>query len=267
MASGSKKKRELLERVIDLSKSVDQRKVDPFEVDVPDFLERLRELFSETEDTEELMMDIQAVLGLTDVVSQQEKWIKQKSSLLNFDPMMVAWKVRELSEKQLAYVLLNSLHQTMELEGISEPGVREAIEYWENLEPLSERGTELETEEVFPEEVSREELEEFGFESREDFDELVEETWEELKEISDENNEIPYWDFIDSENFRETILNAWLVSFLISYGYAMIEMDPLEEEITLKAREERETPADKSGTSVPISITYEEWKNRREGNG
>ncbi len=261
-----KKKKELMERIIELSKSVDDRKVDPFEVDVADFLKRLREVFPETKDQEEILLDVRAILGLTDVISQQEDWIKQKSSILHFDPMLVSWKARELSKKQLAYVLLNSLHQTVELECISEPGVREAIEYWDNLAPLSERGSELEAEEVFPEEVSREELEEFGFGSREDFDKLIERTWEELKEVSDEENKISYWKFIDSDSFKETVLNAWLVSFLVSYGYATIELSPLEEEITLKVRDERETSKEKSGTSVPIAVSYEDWESRRKEN-
>ncbi len=262
-----KKKKELIERIIDLSESVKDHKVDPFEVDVEDFLERLEEIFPEEENPEELLMDIRAMLGLTDVISQQEDWIKHKSSLLHFDPMLVNLKVKELSKKQLAYVLVDSWHPTVEMESIAKPGIEEAIEYWENLDPISERGAELETEEVAPGEISMEELEEFGFQSKEDFDEMVEEKWKTLKKETDGENKISYWDFVDSDNFRETIKNAWLTSFLISYGYAKIEISPLEEEITLKAREERKTPTEETGTSIPIAISYEDWKNRRGENG
>ncbi len=180
--------------------------------------------------------------------------------------MLVTWKVRGLSKKQLAYVLVNSWHPTVEMECIAKPGIDEAVEYWRNLEPLSERGTELDTEEKSPDEISRDELSEFGFESKEDFDERVEEMWHELKEESGEDNQISYWEFIDSEDFRETIKNGWLTSFLISYGYATIELNPLEEEITLTAREERQTPTEETGTSVPIAISHEEWEERREEN-
>lgn len=265
MAS-EKKKKELMERIIDLSESVNNREADPFEVDVPDFLERLSEIFSDVDESDGLLLDIRALRGLSDIISQQEDWVRHKSSLLHFDPMLVTWKVRGLSKKQLAYVLVNSWHPTMEMECIAKPGIDEAIEYWRNLEPLSERGTELDTEEKSPDEISREELSEFGFESKEDFDERVEEMWHELKEEAGEDNQISYWEFIDSEDFRETIKNAWLTSFLISYGYATIELNPLEEEITLRAREERKTPTEETGTSVPISISYEEWKKRREEN-
>ncbi len=261
-----KKKRELMNRIIDLAESVNDREVDPFEVEVSDFLERLDEIFPEEEDPEELLLDMRAMLGLTDVVSQQEDWIKHKSSLLHFDPMLVNWKVKELTKKQLAYVLVDSWHPTVEMESISKPGIEEAMEYWENLEPMSERGAELETEEVSPGAISMEELSESGFQSKEDFDEEVEEKWEELKKATDEENKISYWEFIDSENYKETIRNAWLTSFLISYGYASVEMDPLEEKITLKARETQETPREKDGKSLPIAISYDDWEERRNRN-
>lgn len=261
-----KKKRELMERIIDLSQSVENREVDPFEVDVSDFLKRLDEIFSSMENPEDLLLDIQAILGLSDVISQQRDWIKHKSSLLNLSPMLVKWKAKNLSKKQLAYVLVNSWHPIVEMECIAKPGIEESIEYWNDLEPLSERGAELDTDERETEEISKDSLPDLGFELDEDFDEVIEETWQDLKNKTDDDGKVSYWSFIDTDDFKETALNAWLVSFLVSYGYASIELNPLEEEITLKAREERETPEEESGTSVPISISYKDWKERRKQN-
>ncbi|KXB07109.1 hypothetical protein AKJ51_02010 [candidate division MSBL1 archaeon SCGC-AAA382A20] len=261
-----KKKRELMERIIDLAESVNNREAEPFEVDVPDFLTRLHEVFQEVENSEELLLDIRAILGLSGVISQQEDWIRHKSSMLHFDPMLVSWKVRGLSKKQLANVLVNSWHPIMEMENIAKPGIKEAVEYWRDLEPLSERGVELETEEKAPEEITRDELSEFGFQMDEDVDELIEEKWDELKGMVEDGGQISYWDFIDSESFRETVLNAWLTSFLISYGYASVEINPLEEEITLEPRQERKTDTEKTTSSIPIAISYEDWKERREQN-
>ncbi len=257
---------ELIERILDLADSVNDREADPFEVDIDDFIERLNDVFSEVDNPDELLLDIEAMQGLSEIVSQQEDWIRHKSSLLHFDPMVVTMKVRDSSKKQLANVLINSWHPTTEMEALSAPGVKEAMEYWRNLEPLSERGAELETEETLPDEIDKEELSEFGFESKDDFDERIEEKWEELKEVSDEDNRIPYWDFVDEDNFRDTIKNAWFTSFLISYGYATIELNPLEGEKKLEAREERNTPNEETGTSVPISLSYKDWKERREEN-
>lgn len=258
----SKKKRELMLRIIDLAKSVRDRGVDPFEVEIDDLFQRLREVFSEIEDPEELLLDIRAVLGLSDVISQQGEWIKHKSSLLYFDPMLVQWKLKELSKKQLAYVLVNSWHPIVELECMSPPGIREAEEYWRNLAPLSERGVELETQEVSPKPLGQEELDEIGLWSSEDFVDRVEKTWKNLKETAGDGGRVPYWDFVDADSFSETVHRAWMVSFLISYGYATIELKPLEEKIFLKPSEERRTPSGKVSSSVPVSIQYEDWKKR-----
>lgn len=258
-----KKKRELMLRIIDLAKSVREKGIDPFEVDVEEFLQRLREIFPNVEDPEELLLDIRAVLGLSEVISQQGDWIKHKSSLLYFDPMLVQWKLRELSEKKLAEILVNSWHPIVELECISRPGLRESIDYWTNLAPLSERGTELETNEIDPGEISRDALSDLGVESEEDFNDMIEKTWEELKEHAGDEKRIQYWDFIYSNSFKETVRRAWLVSFLISYGYATLEIQPLEEKIIIRPREKRETIRDDVGSSIPLSISYSDWKERR----
>lgn len=263
---GKKKKRELMERIIDLSETVKNREADPFEVEVGDFMERLDEVFRDVDSLEELNLDMQAMLGLTDIISQQEDWIKHKSSLLHFDPMLVTLKAKELDKKQLAYVLVNSWHPTVEMEAVSKPGIEEAIDYWKNLKPKSERESELDVSEIDPEEIDLDDISEFGFQSKEDFDQRIEEEWKELKEEAGEDRQISYWDWVDADSFRDTIKNAWLTSFLVSYGYAMLEINPLEEEIVLEAREEKKTPEEQTGTSVPISISYEDWKKRREQN-
>ncbi|KXB04432.1 hypothetical protein AKJ48_02610 [candidate division MSBL1 archaeon SCGC-AAA261O19] len=259
----SKKKRELMLRIIDLAKSVREKGIDPFEVEVEELFQRLREIFPEVEDPEELLLDVRAVLGLTDVISQQGDWIKHKSSLLYFDPMLVQWKLRELSGKQLARVLTKSWHPIVGLECISQPGIRESVDYWTNLAPLSERGIELETTEVSPGEVGLDALSELGVESEKDFNELIEKTWRELKEIAGEEERVSYWDFVDAENFHKTVRRAWLVSFLVSYGYATLEIQPLEEEIIIKPRKERKTPSEEVSSSIPVSISHSDWKARR----
>lgn len=258
-----KKKRELMLRIIDLAKSVREKGIDPFEVEVEELFQRLQEIFPEVEDPEELLLDVRAVLGLTDVVSQQGDWIKHKSSLLYFDPMLVQWKLRELSEKQLARVLTKSWHPIVELECISRPGIRESVDYWTNLAPLSERGIELETTEVSPGEVGRDALSELGVESEKDFNDMMEKTWRELKKAAENEGRISYWDFVDAKDFHKTVRQAWLVSFLVSYGYATLEIQPLEEKIIIKPREERETPEEEVSSSIPIPISYSDWKSRR----
>ncbi|MBS3815907.1 MAG: hypothetical protein KGY45_05040, partial [Hadesarchaea archaeon] len=95
------------------------------------------------------------------------------------------------------------------------------------------------------------------------FNELIEKEWGELKEAVGEDEKIKYWDYIYQEEFTKTVRRAWLVSFLVSYGYATLEINPLEEEIIIKPREERKTPEEEKSASIPISISYSDWRERR----
>lgn len=258
-----KRERELILRIIDLAESVQERKVDPFEVDIEDFFKRLRETLSKSENLEEFLLDIRAVLGLSNVISHQEEWIKHRSSLLYFDPLLVLLKLRNLSNKQLARAITNSWHPIVEMECITPHAIKKSQEYWSNLLPLSERGVQLDVEEAAPGKMEMDELEEMGLKSREDFDRMLEDTWSELKEEAGEEGRISYWDFIDVEDYHGTVFRAWIVSFLVSYGYATLELEPLEERITLKPKGRPEIPPEEASTSVPISICRSDWERRR----
>jgi hypothetical protein len=52
-----------------------------------------------------------------------------------------------------------------------------------------------------------------------------------------------------------------MTSFLVTYGYATLEIHPLEEEIFLRPHQEPETKIGKRQlVSIPISVSVEEWK-------
>ncbi|NVM24260.1 MAG: hypothetical protein HWN68_21080, partial [Desulfobacterales bacterium] len=101
------------------------------------------------------------------------------------------------------------------------------------------------------------------------FSEELECYWQELKEkVKEKGHEgkILYWDFIGAETYEETVQRALLASFLITYGYATLEIYPLEEEIFIKPFEK---PLAKIGTqqsiSIPIAVTYENWQKWKRG--
>jgi hypothetical protein len=101
------------------------------------------------------------------------------------------------------------------------------------------------------------------------FSEELENYWRELKEKVKEkghDGKILYWDFVGAETYEETVQRAFLASFLITYGYATLEIHPLEEEIFIKPFE---TPIAKIGTqqsiSIPIAVTYENWQKWKRG--
>lgn len=263
MRATKKEREELLLRIIDLARTVRDRGVDPFEVEVRELFDRLHELLPKIRDPQELYLDILAVLGLSDVVYQQGEWIKHKSSLLYFDPLLVLWKLRSLSTEELARVMTESWHPIVRLECIAPHGIKESMNYWNTLPSLEERRVGLDVEEIEAGEMARKELERLGLMERKDFTQTLELTWGELKEAAGEDGKVQYWDFVDANTFEETVVRAWLVSFLVSYGYATLELKPLEEEIILKPMEHQQTARKTAAFSVPISVTLGEWKERR----
>lgn len=261
MGSG---RQELMLRIIDLCDSVRKRGLNPFDVEVHEFFNRLRELLPKLRKQDELYLDIQAVLGLADVVFQQGEWIKHKSSMLYLDPLLIMLKLRALPVKDLAEILARAWHPIIDLESISPHGIREAKEYWTNLPSLDERWRGLDTTEVLTGEMARRELARMGIISDEDFAAMLDKTWRELKDIVGDRDEMSYWDFISGRSFEDTVLKAWLVSFLVSYGYATLELKPLEEDITLKPLPKPEKLEQASTFSVSIAISREEWLRRRK---
>jgi len=257
-------RQELMLRIIDLCDSVRKRGLDPFDVEVREFFDRLRELLPKLRSHEDLYLDIQAVLGLAEVVFQQEEWIKHKSSMLYLDPLLIMLKLHALSAKDLAEVLVRAWHPIIDLESLSPHGVKEGMEYWTNLPNLDERWRDLETTEVLTGEVARRELARMGILSDEDFAAVLDKTWRGLKDAAGEQGELSYWDFISERSFEETVVKAWLVSFLVSYGYATLELNPLEEEITLRPLSKPQTLERVATFSVPISISRAEWLKRVE---
>ena len=258
-------RQELLLRIIDLCDAVRRRGLDPFDVEVREFFDRLRELLPKLRKHEELYLDIQAVLGLAEVVFQQGEWIKHKSSMLYLDPLLIALKLHALPARELAEVFARAWHPIVELESLSPHGVAEAKRYWTNLPPLEGRWPGLDTTEVLAGELARKELARLGILSEEDFETTLDRTWRELKEAAGEREEISYWEFISGRSFEETVDKAWLVSFLVSYGYATLELKPLEEEILLKPLSKPREFERVATFSVPIAISRSEWLRRRVG--
>ena len=259
-------RQELMLRIIDLCEAVQKRGLDPFDVEVREFFDRLRELLPKLRKHEDLYLDIQAVLGLADVIFQQGEWIKHKSSMLYLDPLLITLKLHALPPKDLAEILARAWHPIVEFESLSPHGIKEAMDYWTNLPSLAERWREIEVTEVLTGEIARRELARLGILSEEDFTAVLDRTWRELKDVAG-GGEISYWDFICARSFEETVRRAWLVSFLLSYGYAALELKPLEEEILLKPLPKPKRPEWVATFSVPIAISRAEWLRRRKEGG
>ena len=256
---------ERLQRVIELCKSVEEQGVDPFAVDVDDIIATLQKYFPEWESTEELALDAEAVQYLASVIQNQGDWVKHRSTSLYTDPFLLEEKIQRLNKEELTTLFTKVWNPIIELEQISIHSLAEALRYWNDLLPISERWQKNGPLQVAAGATTWEELVRLKILAEKTFLEELEAFWKELKQKVGENEKILYWDFVGADTYSETIDRAYMTSFLVTYGYATLELHPLEEEIFIKPfTKPRSELADKRMVSVPISVSHEEWMNWKE---
>jgi hypothetical protein len=97
------------------------------------------------------------------------------------------------------------------------------------------------------------------------FPEELETLWKELRQKVGRDEKIAYWDFVGADTYEETVRRAYMTSFLVTYGYATFEVHRLEEEIfIIPFSKPRSLLGKKQVVSVPISVSFEEWRRWRE---
>jgi len=261
--------REKLQRIIEMCESVEGRSLDPFLMNVDEVISVIKEYFPEWELPEDLCLDAETIHRLASVIKLQSEWVKHRSTSLYTDPFLLEEKLTRLGKEDIVNIFLKAWHPTVELEQISLHSLAEAIKYWKSLLPLNERWKQL-----FPEEIegglaTREELIKQRILRDKAFSEELEDFWHKLKREVDEkgeNGKIQYWNFIGAETYDETVEKAFMTSFLVTYGYATLEIHPLEEEIFVKPYEKPLTKiGEKQLVSIPIAITAEDWMKWKRG--
>jgi len=261
--------REKLQRIIESCKSVEERSLDPFLIDIDDVINVIKEYFPEWELPEDLCLDAETIHQLASVIKLQSEWVKHRSTSLYTDPFLLEEKLKRISKEDVASIFLKAWHPIVELEQISLHSLAEAIEYWKSLLPLNERWKEFSPEEVETGLATREELIKQRILRDKAFSEELENFWQKLGrkvEEKGEDGKIRYWDFIGAETYEETVNRAFMTSFLVTYGYATLEIHPLEEEIFIKPYKK---PLTKIGenqlVSIPIAITVDDWMKWKRG--
>ena len=256
---------ERIQRVIELCNSVDERGVDPFAVDVDDIIATLQKYFHEWESSEELALDAEAVQCLASVIQNQGNWVKHRSTSLYTDPFLLEEKIQRLDKEELATLFAKVWNPIIEMEQLSIPRLAEALKYWRDLVPISERWQRDGPMHVEAGATTREELVRLKILAEKTFMEELETFWKELKQTVGEDEKILYWDFVGADTYQETLDRAYMTSFLVTYGYATLELHPLEEEVFIKSFTKlRSELVDKRMVSVPISVSFEEWMNWKE---
>jgi len=267
----SKKRRkklggERLQRIIDLCRSVEERGLDPFIVDIDDVIAVVREYFPGWELPEEFCLDAEAVHQLASVIKLQSDWVRHRSTSLYTDPFLLEEKIRRASKEEFVKIFLKSWRPIVELEQISLQSLDEAMKYWQALLPLNERWLKTGSLKTEGGTATREELIQQRILAETIFSEELEMFWEELKQRVGGEGKVPYWDFVGAETYSETLRRAYMVSFLVTYGYATLEVHRLEEEMFLKPFEKPKSLLGKEQlVSIPVSVSFEEWMKWREG--
>lgn len=270
-SKGQRKKlgREKLQRVTDMCRSVEERSIDPFLIDLDEVIEVIKEYFSEWELPEDLCLDAEAIHHIASVIRLQGDWVKHRSTSLYTDPFLLEEKVTRTGREEILETFLKAWHPIVEMEQLSLHSLAEAIKYWKSLLPLSERWKEILPVETEAGRATREELIRQRILSDKTFSEELENFWDELKKEVRENGEnrrIRYWDFIGAGTYEETVHRAFMTSFLVTYGYATLEIYPLEEEIFIRPYEKQVTEIGKRQlVSIPVAVTAEDWTRWKQG--
>ena len=261
--------REKLQRIIDTCKSVEERSLDPFLVDINEKIDTVKEHFPEWKIPEDLCLDAETIHHLASVIKLQSEWVKHRSTSLYTDPFLLEEKLRRMDRTEIVETFIEAWRPIIELEQISLHSLTEALKYWEALLPMNERWKDSLLAETAPGIASREELINERILRDKAFSEELENFWQELKNRVKEKNEkgkIKYWDFVGAETYEETVHKAFMTSFLITYSYATLEIHPLEEEMFIVPYDKQTTNAVKKQlVSIPIALPKEDWLRWKKG--
>lgn len=265
MATKNKHSIERIQGVIELCKSIDVKGLDPFSIDIDDIITILQQYFFACESTEEMTLDAEAVQHLASVIQNQGNWVKHRSTSLYTDPFLLEEKIQRLTKEQLAMIFMYVWNPIVELEQLSIPFIGEALQYWRELLPISERWQQKGPTEVISGETTRKELIQLKVLAEKAFMEEMKVLWLELRHEVGKAKKILYLDFVGADTYSETLNRAYMTSFLVTYGYATLQLVPLEEEVyIIPFTEPRTEQAEKQMVSVPIPISHKEWMKWKE---
>lgn len=243
--------------------AVRKRGTDPFEVEVKKTLELMRRFLTDWELPTDFTLDIHTLGQIANIVELQGKWLKLRSTSLYVDPILIELKLRLLDADMLTRIFQRSWSPIVSFERMTPQRLKEGVDYWNQLPTIDERMTVdlIDMQEIGS--ITKEDLLESNIMYEEEFQGSMLNMWEELKANTDHEGRVDYWSFIKADTFDETVRRAYLASFMVTYGYASIEQDPLEEETYLVPFEEPKEDSEIQGKSVTIPIDYEKWRKIR----
>jgi hypothetical protein len=240
--------------VIELCRDVESSSANPFDVDIREKILILKQRLPELKLLDELLVDAEAMLELSQIVKLQDEWLKTRASSLYIDPLLIQLKVKLLAKEALSEAFVRSWHPLAQVDQLSPRGLEKAFVYWRDLIPISERfKDQFGTYGVRTGQVDYSDLVSMGVFTREQFETSLTQLYDELLEQS-RGEWVDYRQFIGSDAFENKVRRAYLLAFLLSEGRALLKTEPLSGKIWTMALTERVKGLPKS---VAISITGE----------
>jgi hypothetical protein len=261
--------KERLERIVEMCIVIENHNVDPFTLNIDEIIKVVKEYFPHWQHPDELKLDAETLHHLASVIKLQSEWVKQRSTSLYTDPFLLEEKILQIGKQEMVNVFLKAWHPLIEFEQISLNSLAQGLLYWEALAPLGERWKDLDVSEVSMGFASRDELIKQGVLGDREFSEELNCYWQELKDCvakKGQDGKIQYWDFIGADTYEETVQRAFLTSFLVTYGYATLEIDRLEEQVFIKPFDKQKTEIlTQQSISIPIAVSFEDWQKWKRG--
>ncbi len=262
--------KERLERIIEMCVAIETRQTEPFTLNIDEIIAVVKQYFPHWQNPEELRLDAETLHHLATVIKIQSEWVKQRSTALYTDPFLMEEKILQIGKQEMVDVFLHAWNPVLEFESISLNTLAQGILYWEALAPISERWKNFEAAEVSNAYTSRDELIKARILSDKEFSVELSTLWQELKDCvaaKGKDGKVNYWDFIGAETYEQTVQKAFLTSFLITYGFATLEIDRLEELVfIIPYQEARNEPPTQQSASVAIAVSIEDWQKWKEAN-
>ena len=226
----------------------------PFDVDIREKILILKHRLPELKLLDELLVDAEAMLELSQIVKLQDEWLKTRASSLYIDPLLIQLKLKLLPKEALSEAFVRSWHPIAQLDQVSPRGLEKAFIYWRDLVPISERfKDQFGTYGIRPGQVDYSDLVSMGVFTPEQFETSLTQLCNELLEQS-KGEWVDYRQFIGNDAFETKVRRAYLLAFLISEGRALLKTEPLTGKIWTTALAERAKGPPKS---VAVSITGE----------
>ncbi len=245
-----------LEELIQTCISIENRRFNPFLLDIAEALSIIRRHSNQLRTLEDHLLDMRAITSVARVVGLQSAHLRFQSSSLFIDPSMAKQKLDSLSREQLADFLLLSWHPIVELEQLTLASTKEAKEFWERMLSFFERRKRLHLGPFDnPEATNLGELAKMRIVEEKAYTRKMQDLWNELKKRTGEDETVDYWNFIKASDFAQTVARAQLVSFLVSYGYANLQRKGNTMFLVPKAKPDPHPEG--SSLSFPIPITKE----------